>query len=539
MCSREIRRRYDTKNDGVRNPESGEIVPWAEAILTAFNTYSEISASGKGLHLVCRGTLDEDFHLDPCKVEIYSGNILNKLLAMTGDTLGFPYLDIQDCQEQASELLQRVKADTKLCPPQAETLPPPPIAPKSNFTVIVYPFWAWEGTPYHDFAVACTKGNHIPKRFFVEALKTTVGAVCGHRLRIPESSLQARFYTVLLSDRGGVGKSTALEAVSRLFADTGLVNAESDHENIGSFRGGFGSGVGLLKQFTKTPRVLQQYDELATMVEKLSIKGSGQGLLGAINTLYESDTFPSNITKETDLGAAMPRAVFNSILGCSIQEKWEEMFSSTSADNSGFFQRLNIVYAENVKLVARILEPDLTPIREALLAKIELLETSTLTLDILPSVQHTLDAWFSKFREETKDLPSEVTGRTNVLILRNAMQIAWLLGKAAIDDDVMRRAMALGEYAWMTRLLCRVAPGKNDVAQLQGKLRKVLMAESPLLRSVLSKRIHAERLGLEVLDRALKGAEAEGWIFVERSGAAKTAYRGGRKKELIHWAGDQ
>ena len=525
--------------DKVRDPETGELIPLAQAIVDAFETYTEISASGKGLHLVCRGVLDEDFHIDPHQVEIYSGNIPNKLIAMTGDTLGFPYDCIRDCQEQASELLGRVKRETSLTSPSPEetATPPEPIVPPKTFSLAVYPMWAWEGTPYRDFAVACTKGNHIPQRYFVEALKTTVGAVCGHRLRIPDSSLQARFYTVLLSDRGGIGKSTALEAVARLFAGTGLINTDSKYTDIGCFRGGFGSGVGLLKQFAATPRILQQYDELATMVEKLGIKGSGQGLLGAINTLHESNEFPSNITKDSNIGAPMPSAVFNNILGCSIQEKWDEMFSSTSADNSGFFQRLNIVYAENVKLVARILEPDLTQIRDALMAKVEPLEDDAITLDILPSAQQLLDGWFSKFGEETKELPAEVTGRIPALILRNAMQIAWLLGRT-IDDDVMRRSMALGEYAWRTRLLCRVAPGKNDVAKLQGQLKKVLTRESPLSRSVLSNRVHAARFGLDIFDRALKGAEAEGWIYVERAQAAKTGYKGGRKKEVIHWVGE-
>jgi putative DNA primase/helicase len=99
--------------DGVRDSDSGEIVPWAQAIVDSFDTYCEISASGKGLHLVCRGVLDEDFHIDPCQVEIYSGNIPNKLIAMTGDALGLHFV-IQDCQQQASELLGRVKSETRI-----------------------------------------------------------------------------------------------------------------------------------------------------------------------------------------------------------------------------------------------------------------------------------------------------------------------------------------------------------------------------------------------------------------------------------------
>jgi putative DNA primase/helicase len=71
------------------------------------NSYCEISASGTGLHVVCRGTLPEDFHFDP--KEIYSGNS-GKLIAMTGDILGFN-TRIEDRQEQVEKLLERWKAE--------------------------------------------------------------------------------------------------------------------------------------------------------------------------------------------------------------------------------------------------------------------------------------------------------------------------------------------------------------------------------------------------------------------------------------------
>src|ERR1700686_2179338 len=71
--------------DHVRNAATGEVKPEAQAIIDLLDSYTEVSASGSGFHIVCRGTLPEDFHLDPNPVEIYSGNIPNKLIAMTGD----------------------------------------------------------------------------------------------------------------------------------------------------------------------------------------------------------------------------------------------------------------------------------------------------------------------------------------------------------------------------------------------------------------------------------------------------------------------
>jgi putative DNA primase/helicase len=43
--------------DHVRNATTGKIEPWAEEIVQTFDTYTEISPSGTGLHLWLRGTL--------------------------------------------------------------------------------------------------------------------------------------------------------------------------------------------------------------------------------------------------------------------------------------------------------------------------------------------------------------------------------------------------------------------------------------------------------------------------------------------------
>ena len=283
----------------------------------------------------------------------------------------------QDSPKVEELIAARRKADARLlaqasvadAKSQAASLLPPP--PK-RFSVVAYPYWAWEGTPYHDFAERCVARNKIPRRYFVEGLKTVVGAICGHRIRLENSSMDARFYTVLLSDVGGVGKSTVVDWVLQLlFESTSLVYRHGPAQsNIGCFYGGFGSGVGMLKRMIESPHVLQVYDEITGMVEKFGIKGSGQGFLGVVNTLYDSNLVPSNDTKDTKLNVPVPNRVFNSILGLSIQEKWEEAFAATNAENSGLFQRLNPVWAENVKIVGRLHEPNLDDVRKALLAKI-------------------------------------------------------------------------------------------------------------------------------------------------------------------------
>lgn len=109
--------------DRCRDPKTGAVADWAQEIVDSLNTYTEISESGKGLHLVGRGKLPADFYLKgdgdessdyrPNKVEIYSGHKPNKLMAMTGNLLpGLTPATIQDCQEAIAALLAKLQNET-------------------------------------------------------------------------------------------------------------------------------------------------------------------------------------------------------------------------------------------------------------------------------------------------------------------------------------------------------------------------------------------------------------------------------------------
>lgn len=95
--------------DHARDAKTGEIEQWAAEIIEFLSTYTEVSASGTGFHLVARGTLPEDFKVDPNPIEIYSGHIRNKLMAMTGDVVDL-YLTIENRQSQLEELLRRAQS---------------------------------------------------------------------------------------------------------------------------------------------------------------------------------------------------------------------------------------------------------------------------------------------------------------------------------------------------------------------------------------------------------------------------------------------
>lgn len=65
--------------DGCRDPEAGTIEGWAQRIIDRFDTYADVSPSGTGIHLICRGALERGRRLG--RVEVYNRG---RYFCMTG-----------------------------------------------------------------------------------------------------------------------------------------------------------------------------------------------------------------------------------------------------------------------------------------------------------------------------------------------------------------------------------------------------------------------------------------------------------------------
>lgn len=70
--------------DKCRNPETGEIEEWAWQIIKRFNSYTEISPSGRGVHIIIKGTVPPGGNKKG-QVEMYSKG---RYFTMTGHHLG-------------------------------------------------------------------------------------------------------------------------------------------------------------------------------------------------------------------------------------------------------------------------------------------------------------------------------------------------------------------------------------------------------------------------------------------------------------------
>jgi hypothetical protein len=418
-----------------------------------------------------------------------------------------------------------------------------------------YPYWCWNGTLYEDFAQLCGESNVIPKEFFIESIKTVVGAICGHRIfPFKTPSQESRFYTVLIGPPGA-GKTSATRWARDLFLGTGLLCELSQNvafSNIGCAQGSFASSSGLIKNgFLKHSRILQFYDEVTTLIEKCGITGSGDSYLDAQNQLYESGAMPQLITKDTkELSPITGRLVHNSILGCTIPDRWASAFVKTNAESSGFFQRLNMISNPSEDTVANLLDPDLSVLRDSFVRKIQPLEYQNVVVTKLPEASDMFEKWYRAKRPEFREMSLDVSGRIQVLVQRNVSHLSWLMSgndiipnpekadepiEVICDEDIMQRAIALAEYQLGARSAHQPAPGKNDWAIVESLIKTVVKRKGAIQRSKLHREIRADRYGIQTFHKAITNLVQEGIIKIgQREGETKR----GRKAEIIMWVND-
>lgn len=90
--------------DACRNPETGTLDPWAKALVEQLASYTEISPSGTGLHILIKGQLPEGTSgLRTGKLEVYSAA---RFFGLTGNRLDAFPAEPQDRQATLGQLLR-------------------------------------------------------------------------------------------------------------------------------------------------------------------------------------------------------------------------------------------------------------------------------------------------------------------------------------------------------------------------------------------------------------------------------------------------
>jgi hypothetical protein len=403
-----------------------------------------------------------------------------------------------------------------------------------------YPVDAWEGTPYHDFALLCRgdgrNENYIPKEYFINGMATTVGAICGNRI-VPafNPTLQARFITLLLSTKGGIGKNVVMEWSKKPFADTGLIYQSDLRQftNIGCYVADFGSARGMADTMQRHPRILQEYAEFSTAVEKFSIAGSGDAFRDMILNLADGQVPNWSIIKGTKVSANAPKEISNSILAGTTTERFDEMMMKANWET--FVQRLNLVPTDETKTKFKLVMPDLSSMQEKLLPRIKMLEGHKLVWTLSPESEALGENWFESLHDKVAEDDTESVGRIQVYLFRIISHLAlWLaplpttvgvettpdgranaIWKYEVPVDVMKRAIRVAEHQVVARSVNMPVRGSTTAGVVENVITKWAFKNKSIRWIELKRRSKIARFGHKACHDALLNLQRSRVIFVQ------------------------
>ena len=91
--------------DHCRDPQTGEIEPWALAIISRLNSYTEVSPSGTGLHIFCRTQQPPEGGCRKGRIEVYTQS---RWATVTGQHVDGTPVDLEDRTHELLALHQEV-----------------------------------------------------------------------------------------------------------------------------------------------------------------------------------------------------------------------------------------------------------------------------------------------------------------------------------------------------------------------------------------------------------------------------------------------
>lgn len=545
--------------DNCRNPETGALTPAAQEILDMFgDSYAEVSGSGRGIHIWCFGRVPKNSHPDKSWVEIYDHA---KAIAMTGNPESWVRSNILDCQAALTALFQRCEAG-EFTPSKKETL-------QASTGDLSMDDWklAWnlalenhcdEGATLkaflqqskndrkklarRDYApntvkkvidiIKATKGGSpaAPSVTVVETpsdepltdgdmpaecLDGWLGQVCRERMAefprglawpallgagsvfVPHESDARCGLFVDLDAPIHAGKSTGWAKAFHLLSLKKNVLPRLDAK-CGSVEG----MAALLEQKAVNGQsVIIFPDELAHLLQKAAIEHAAfpEVLQDAFYVDQQELTVANR--KQITLNARI------SVLGGTVTDRFGDLFGASTMQ--GLYDRFLFgTCPEGFQLAWRPFESEAPAfVPSDPMSNGNLLDERPVAVKVDHRVWDELNRW--------KD--DHNMGRVAEIALRCAVIAASFDGRSTLTVDMLGPAFALAQYQMRLRTVLQPNPGLNPDAQMAFKIKRWLHENANdgrwINRRLLSREIHAERLGPSVFDRTIsslvKGGELD------------------------------
>jgi hypothetical protein len=336
-----------------------------------------------------------------------------------------------------------------------------------------------------------------PQHFFYTAFLTCLGALVADRLTLAsEVAPQPRLYVLLLGESADDRKSTAIVKTVDFFKQS-----SSDFPVCW----GVGSAEGLQARMEKDGRLLLALDEMRQFVSKCKIEASV--LLPCVSTLFESNRYESH----TKHSAIRLEKAYLSILAASTIQTYENTWSSQFTD-IGFNNRLWLVPGgakRRFSIPEKISEIQRYQVREKLARVIGHIDAHR-ELGVTREARALYDEWYLA-------LPSSIHAkRLDTYALRLMALLAANDLKAAVDQDIVKKVIALCDHQFKVRQTYDPVDADNATAKLEEKIRRCLITRGALSDRDLKRFVHANRTGLWVYASAKKNLQSAGELRFDR-----------------------
>ncbi len=489
--------------DGCRNKDTGELTPQAQELVETFDTYSEISKSGTGLHLVARGKVSADHDKPP--IEIYAGykGGAGKLMVWTGNTIDVFHNTIENRQEQLTELFRKVKKTPEPTITQAAPMVQVVTAKPKPVIIPDVPLEVLDGKLGR---LAVEQMSAFPRAYSYFALLAAASVL------VPtETNSRANLF-VCLEGPVHTGKSSAFNYAFKLLPPK---------ERLMKCKAG--SAEGLVKRIGDMGGrpILLYPDELAHLLEKSQIEGSSFPRF--LTTAFYEDTDELIMAKGKDVkyNARL------SLAGGLVTEQFGDLFGS--ATTGGLYDRFLFGRAPTG---ARYLWRPLDDVQSVIT------EDSLYTEMFVPvrmdgSVLDERDRWIMK---------EGIDDRVAELALRCAVVAASFDGRSDLTADMLGPTYEMAKYQTRARLVLQPNPGENPDARMAFSIRN-WMAEhaqhgAPAERRDVYRGVSAQRLGPAVFDRAIRSMAFNGELEIVKDDKCRDA-RPAQIRMVSDWSSRQ
>jgi putative DNA primase/helicase len=473
--------------DGVRNADTGEVEPEAQTIIDTLNSYTEVSKSGKGIHIVCRGKLDADLPPHPpSKVEIYSGITPNKIIAMTGDLYdpnGLLYTTVEDRREEVEQLLREQQAKSGSTAEVLNVLTERDVTKATDTDLPESCLDGWLGQ------ICKERMSALPRAYAWLAL------LAGASVLVPRETKHRCNLYVDLDGPVHSGKSSAFEMAFHLLSlgKPALMKMKAGSaEGLAEYVGDVDGASRLLYP-----------DELAHLLEKSMIERSSFSRF--LTSAFYDDLQEMTVSKRKAL-------TFNarlSLAGGTVEDQFGDLFGS--ATTGGLYDRF--LFGKCPTGYQYLWQP-LDDVHPA-----DVVDRAVPVV-LQPSVFEARNWWIKELG---------ITPRVAELCVRAATICASFDGRATLTAEMLQPALELAKYQMRVRALLQPNPGENPDARMAFAIRNWLAEHASdgrwVGRRLLSRGVHAHRLGPKVFDGALRALEFNGEIESDKVGNKKFVVR--------------